>query len=82
MGILLGLFIRAAVWFGAGVGATSLVDKFFPDKLPAGVAPLSNTTDSAGRINWIKVVFIVVIGAIAIVLTRWLAKKMNISILK
>lgn len=82
MGVLLKMFLAAAGWVSAGIAGWNILDKFVPDKLPAGVGPLSNTTDASGKINWIKVGFLVVVGAIAIVFVRWLAKKMNISILK
>jgi hypothetical protein len=79
---LLLLFLRGLGWFAGGVAATSLVDKFIPDKLPAGVAPIGNISDSTGKINWLKVVFSVVIGAIGILIVRKVAKMLNIKFLK
>jgi hypothetical protein len=82
MGIIFASFLRAALWFASGVGLTSLVDKFVPDKLPTGTAPLTNITDATGRINWMKVGLIVLIGAVGIMLLRFVGKKLNVKILK
>lgn len=82
MPILFEAIIKALLWFGAGVGATSLVDKFIPDKLPAGVAPLTNYTDRTGKTNWTKVVIFVVVGAIGILIVKFIGRKLNVKLLK
>ena len=82
MSALFGTFIRALMYFAGGVGVTSLIDKFVPDKLPAGTAPLSNINDNTGKVNWLKVGLIVTAGAIGIILVKFIGKKLNIKILK
>lgn len=83
MGILLSSVIRAFVYFAGGVGVTSLIDKFVPDKLPAGTYPLSPVTTNPGTpINWMKVILSCVAGAIGIMIIKFVGKKMNIKLLK
>jgi len=76
------LFLNALGWFAGGVAATSIVDKFIPDKLPAGVAPLTNIKDTAGKISWLKVAIIVVVGAIGILIVRKVARMLKIKLFK
>jgi len=82
MPLLIEAILKALVWFGAGVGATSLVDKFIPDKLPAGVAPLTNYNDRTGKTNWLKVGIIIAIGAIGILIIKFVGRKLNVKLLK
>ena len=58
------------------------MDKFFPDKLPAGVAPLSNINDSTGKVNWLKVAIIVVVGAIGILIVRKVARMLKVKLFR
>lgn len=78
---LLGLFIRGLFSFAGGVALTSMVDKFIPDKLPAGTAPLYPNT-VGGKVNWLRLGIFVVVGAIGIVVVKFLGRKLNIKILK
>lgn len=79
---LLLLFLRSLGWFAGGVAVTSVVDKFVPDKLPAGTAPLTNLSDNEGKINWLKTGLVILFGAIGILIVRKLAKVLNIHFLK
>lgn len=82
MPIILQSLMRALLYFGSGIGVTSMIDKFIPDKLPAGVGPLSNTADQTGKTNWLKIGLIILAGAIGIMLVKFIGKKFKISLLK
>ena len=77
MSALFGIFIRQLFSFAGGVAVTSMIDKFVPDKLPKVV-----TTDTAGKINWTKIILFIVIGAVAAVGIKYLGRVLNIKILK
>lgn len=81
MWVLFEGFISALMTFGAGIGVGHLVDTLVPDKLPAGTAPLGNFS-SGGKINWLKLGLIVFLGAIGIMITKFIGKKLNIKLLK
>jgi hypothetical protein len=83
MMMLLRGLITALMYFASGVGVTSMIDKFVPDKLPAGTGPLAPPVkDQAGNINWMKVGLIILAGAIGIMITKFIGKKLNVKILK
>jgi hypothetical protein len=81
MTALLGLFLRGLFSFAGGVALTSMVDKFVPDKLPAGTAPLYVNKDQTGKINWLRVGLFCVIGAIGIMLVKYIGRKLHIKLL-
>lgn len=76
------MIIRSFAGFAGGMAVNSLVDKFIPDKLPAGVAPISPANDKTGKFNWMKFLTVAVIGGIGVWLVSVIGKKLNIKILK
>lgn len=77
MSALFGIFLRQLFTFAGGVAVTSMVDKFVPDKLP-NVTP----KDQAGKINWMKVILFVILGAAVAVGLKYLGRVLNIKFLK
>lgn len=63
---------------GVGVGGTSLVDKFYPDKLPQ--LPVVDPVTKA--IDWKKVIFLGVIGGIGFLIVKWVGRKLHVKFLK
>lgn len=82
MSILIGSLVRFVAYFFAGVGVTSLVDKFVPDKLPAGVTPMTPGYTKGQPVNWMRIIFFVVIAAIGAMILKFLARKLKINFLK
>lgn len=67
--------VRAILYFAAGVGATSVLDKFVPDKTATPPQVQKET-------NWLRLILIVFTGAAAMIFLKFMAKKLNIKILK
>lgn len=82
MAALFMVFIRGLITFGAGLGAAKILDKVAGDKLPAGTAPAFPFSNSAGGINWMRVILFIVVGAIATMIIKFVGRKLNIHLLK
>jgi hypothetical protein len=79
---LLTRFLAGLVTFAAGLGAAKVLDKVAGDKLPTGTAPTFPFTDSAGQIQWMRVIIFIIIGAISVLLVKFIGQKLNVKILK
>lgn len=78
MGSILMWIVRGTAAFLAGVGVTSMVDKFIPDKLPAYPKEGSGLNFT----NIPKLVWIGVFMVLGFVIISFAGKKFNIKLLK
>lgn len=75
MWVLLKSALSWALLFTSGIGAGHIVDKFVPGQI-------ATIKEPDGKFNWFKIGLFVLVGAIGIMIVKYIGKKMNIKLLK
>jgi hypothetical protein len=91
MWVLAGL-VAAALGISAGIGFGKLLDNVMAKTggaistlgglIPQGSLDVAPPDPVTKKTNWLGIIIIAVLGAIGIMIVRWVGKKLNVKLLK
>jgi hypothetical protein len=76
--MLIQSILRVALQVLAGVGLTKFADRWIKPKVPATIYP----TEILPGTNYLKIGLLVVFFVMAVLLTKFVGKKLNVKLLK